>query len=202
MVAAKLYVEGGGDSKALKIECREAFRRLLDKAGLAGRLPRIVASGGRAQALDDFANAFQRRAQDEQCFLLIDSEVPVARDSPWEFLETQGPPGWVRPRGVADEHCHLMVQCMEAWFLADKSALEAFFGAGFSADRLPANLNVEAVSKLDVFSGLDRATRECRRRYDKGENSFKVLARIDVRRLEVAASWAKRFIDTLRRLLP
>lgn len=32
----KIYVEGGGDSAALKTVCREGFSKFLSKAGLAG----------------------------------------------------------------------------------------------------------------------------------------------------------------------
>lgn len=47
MVEAKVYVEGGGDRKDLKSKCREGFRKFFEKAGLTGRMPRIVTCGGR-----------------------------------------------------------------------------------------------------------------------------------------------------------
>ena len=45
MKAVKLFVEGGGDSHALRTECRAAFSSFLQKAGFSGHMPRIVASG-------------------------------------------------------------------------------------------------------------------------------------------------------------
>lgn len=61
MSRVKLYVEGGGDSKEQHVRCREGFRKLLEKAGLAGEMPRIVAGGGRGTTFDQFKMA-QRAA--------------------------------------------------------------------------------------------------------------------------------------------
>ena len=46
-MSAKIYIEGGGDSKELRIRCREGFRRLLDQCGFTGRMPKLIACGGR-----------------------------------------------------------------------------------------------------------------------------------------------------------
>lgn len=48
----KLYIEGGGEAKSLRIECRQGFHKFLQKAGITGNLPRIVAKGGRRFAYD------------------------------------------------------------------------------------------------------------------------------------------------------
>ena len=56
-MSIKLYVEGGGDSKELKARCRRGFRKFIEKAGLEGRMPRIVACGGRQNAYDSFVAA-------------------------------------------------------------------------------------------------------------------------------------------------
>ena len=34
MVGARIYLEGGGDSKDGKVRCREGFRKLLKKCGI------------------------------------------------------------------------------------------------------------------------------------------------------------------------
>ena len=61
-----------------------------------------------------------------------------------------------------------MVQCMEAWFLADKEALEGYFGSGFSRNALPQEPEIEAVAKADIEHGLREATRRTsKRRYGK-----------------------------------
>ena len=46
-MSARIYVEGGGDSKDARARCREGFSKLLKKCGFRGRLPRLVACGGR-----------------------------------------------------------------------------------------------------------------------------------------------------------
>lgn len=54
----KLYVEGGGDSKNLKIQCQEGFRTFLKNIGLKEN-PRIVACGGRNNAYERFRTAIK-----------------------------------------------------------------------------------------------------------------------------------------------
>ena len=87
---------------------------------------------------------------------------------------------WDRPDDAADEHAHLMVQCMEAWFLADLDALAAYFGQGFNRNALPGRQEFEEVAKADLFDALKNATRQCRKgEYGKGRHSFDILEQID-----------------------
>lgn len=146
----KLYLEGGGDAAALKTACREGFAKFLGKAGMTGRMPRIVACGSRADAYDS---------------------------------------------------CHLMVQCMEAWLLADRNTLKQFFGQGFKENALPAiTNNLERTSKQQIYTALAAASRDCKTKnaYGKGEHSFKLLALTDPLKVVEASPWAKRFIETLQ----
>ena len=190
-----LYVEGGGDSTALNIACREGFREFLEKAGLEGRMPRIKACGARDKAYKNFKTALARG--DRIPMLLVDSEDPVpAGSGPWAHLQSRD--GWRRPTGAGDEHCHLMVQVMESWFLADKPALALYYGHEFREGALPANPHIEQVRKADVLRGLARATRAFREGYDKGSHSFEILAMIDPAVVESAAPSAKRLLDVLR----
>ena len=48
----KVYVEGGGDGRELHSKCRQGFRSFFCKAGLAGRMPRVIACGGRQKAYE------------------------------------------------------------------------------------------------------------------------------------------------------
>jgi hypothetical protein len=194
-IALYLYVEGGGDSKALKARCREGFRKFVEKAGLAGRMPRIVPCGGRTNAYRSFETALDIRGRTPM--LLIDAEGPLTAESPWDHLFKQD--GWDRPDGAGDDHCHLMVQIMESWFLADRSALESFYGRDFQVGALPANRNVEQIGKADVLQGLQRATRKnTKGSYHKGSHSFTILGRIDPAVVEAGARSAKGFLDVLR----
>lgn len=197
----KIYVEGGGDTNALKTKCRQGFSEFFRKAGLEGRMPRIVASGSRQAAYDDFCTALNKAGADEFIILLVDSEAPVAQshsDAPWSHLKARD--NWDQPAQATDDNAHLMVQCMEAWFLADKESLATFFGNGFQRNALPPRADVENISKSDLFSGLKAATRHCipKGEYGKGRHSFDILSQIDPTRVAAASPWAKRLIETLQ----
>ena len=194
MVSARLYVEGGGDSKELKTACRRGFASFLDRAGVAGRMPRIVACGSRANAFDRFKTGHESKGVDAT--LLVDAEGPVTAKTAWGHLQQSD--GWSRPKGATDDQCHLMVQVMESWFLADKDALEAYFGQGFRRQALPANPNVEQIPKQDVISGLERASDGTGKgRYNKGAHSFEILASLDPTKVRKGSCYAERFVKAL-----
>jgi len=198
-VRIKIYVEGGGDTHALKTKCRQGFSEFFRKAGLEGRMPRIVSSGGRQAAFDDFCTAMKRAANDEFIVLLVDSEDAVAAiDEPWFHLKYRD--NWDKPATAMDNNVHLMVWCMEAWFIADRETLAAFFGQHFNANALPARNDVENISKSDLYDELENATRLCEKKgkYGKGRHSFDILAQIDPAKVMAASPSAKRLIDTLR----
>ena len=72
----------------------------------------------------------------------MDSEGPVAQGAgPWAHLRARD--GWIRPADATDENAHLMVQCMETWFLADRDNLADYFGHGFNPNALPAREEIE-----------------------------------------------------------
>ena len=195
-MSLKLIVEGGGDrkSKSLNRECRRAFAEFLDKAGLAGRLPSIEAAGGRQQAYDAFKSAHERDSR--TVVLLVDAEAPVTASDTWTHLQTRD--GWTRPAGATNDQCHLMVQVMESWFLADRPALQEFYGHRFRSQALPGNRNIEQVPKQEVLSGLERATRATTRgRYHKGRHSFEILASLDPAKVTAASPYARTFVRTL-----
>ena len=199
MVSIRLYVEGGGDGKALRTACREGFRTFIEKAGLSDQMPRIVACGGRDEAYDKFKIA--HASQDGISLLLVDAERPVDQAGAWRHLQ-QAPDKWPRPAGAADDQCHLMAQIMESWFLADRDALQEFYGQGYRGDALPQHPQIEQIAKDDVLDGLDRAARQTsKREYNKGPHSFKILARLDPEKVQNASPHAKRFIEALFRLV-
>ena len=91
-----------------------------------------------------------------------------------------------------------MVQCMEAWFLADREALASHYGHDFNEDSLPRQVEVEHVSKQDIERGLNMATQQCKSgRYHKGRHSFAILAELNPGKVTAASPHAKRLIDTL-----
>lgn len=203
----KLYVEGGGDSNALRTSCRKGFSDFLKKAGLGGKMPRIVACGSRKNAYDSFCTAIELG---EAACLLVDSEDPVLADHqrgddssawlPWDHLHRRQGDHWPHPPGAEGIQCHLMVQCMESWLLTDRATLQAFWGQDFNSNALPDVASpIEAIDKERVYRALVAATRYCRTKskYDKGENSFELLGIIDPSKVKKASPWARRFIDYL-----
>ena len=200
MVKIKLYVEGGGSSRALKRACRRGFRKFIEKSGLKGTMPEIVASGSRRNAYDDFATRHHHTAaKNERALLLVDAEGPVRESRPWQHLKDSD--GWNQPAGATDDQCHLMVQVMESWFLADTTALAEFYGQGFRKTALRTNPQIEQVPKEYVLSGIRRATDSTTKgRYDKGSHSFEILATIDPAKVTSASPLARRLVETLSEL--
>lgn len=178
-----LYIEGGGDSRSLHIECRRGFRKLLEKASFKERMPSTKASGGRASAFDDFKTALELASGDVYPILLVDSEDAVTEPA-WAHLQERD--GWSKPDGADDDQAQLMVQCMETWCVADRHALRRFFGQHLQDSALPALNNLEARAKADVQQALEHATRECGRdrEYKKGKRSFRLIAELEPRVLK------------------
>jgi len=82
-----IYLEGGGDSKELHTRCREGFRKLLEKCGYEGSIPRLVACGGRGAAFTDFRSAHGSRAPEDFIAMIIDSEGPLmALEAIWDYF--------------------------------------------------------------------------------------------------------------------
>ena len=194
----KVYVEGGGGGRELRAKCRRGFSSFFREAGLAGRMPKIIACGGRQSAYDKFRAALSSASEQEYIALLVDSEGPVAEGSgPWLHLSNRD--HWATPDGARDCNAHLMVQCMEAWFLADRDCLANFFGRSFNCNALPGRPNIEDVAKADVLDGLKKATRQCQPKgeYGKGRHAFEILEQIDHGKVMAASPHASRLIDTL-----
>ena len=197
-----MYVEGGGDTKALRTACRRGFRKFIEKAGFKGCMPKISASGSRKHAYDDFRHAIGKAEGDKFIILLVDSEGPVTKGSnSWDHLKVRDQ--WDRPSDASDESVHLMVQCMESWFLADKDALASYFGQGFNGNTLSGQPDIESIPKTSLSADLSNATRQCQRKgkYHKGRHSFEILAELNPQKVVAASPHAKRLVDTLKNKL-
>ena len=208
MKTVKLFVEGGGSSKNLHTECRRAFNSFLSKSGLEGHMPRIVPCGSRNEAYSDYCTAIKNG---EEAILLVDSESPVIIPQdvtdddrtwkPWHHLKNRrGQDGqlsdnWGKPQNATDNDCHLMVELMESWFLADIDALKQYYGQGFNESCLPRRTNIENISKSDVEKALKTATKNTQKGiYSKGKHSFEILERINPYKVIEQSKWANRFI--------
>jgi hypothetical protein len=172
----RVFVEGGGDQRRTQTACRKAFHLLFEKLLGDRPSPGITACGGRDEAHRDFLRSLDRDPA-THAVLLVDSEGPVAAgNTPTAHLRDRD--GWAEP--MPGEQVHLMVQCMEAWFLADKAALAGYYGEGFRESALPRNPNIEDVPKGDLMVGLDRAASGTSKgSYHKTRHGFAVLERIN-----------------------
>jgi hypothetical protein len=208
VVKAKIYVEGGGDSKEQHARCREGFSKLIEKAGFRGRMPRIIAGGGRESTYDRFKTATAAGAQAAYPMLLVDSEDPVPEEETvpdsavaWGHLKSRD--NWDRPTSVKNDQAQLMVTCMETWIMADRAALHTIFGASLRTNALLPQNGLEARPRQDVHNALENATRDCGREkaYRKGARSFQVLAQLNPETLNQHLPYFRRFIITLDRYL-
>jgi len=185
----KLFVEGGGDTSALKTRCREGFRKLLENSGMKGHMPRIVACGSRNDAYDSFSTEHKSKASG-YVGLLVDSEDTVANIAkPWEHLKVRD--AWERPTGVRDDQALLMTTCMETWIIADRASLKKHYGSKFKETALPPLTDLEKRHRHDVQDALMKATRDCANSYAKDKRSFDVLSALQRQPLEKLPSFQR-----------
>lgn len=194
-----IFFEGGGDKEATQSKCREGLSRYCAKIKPSIRL-RIVAAGGREQTFDKFKRAASNSSAGEIVVLLVDSEGPVTAKTPAEHLRACG--GWDFT-GLSSHKIFLMVQSMEAWFLADRAALEVFYDGGFLRKSLPgSDTKIEAIRKEDIEPALKNATKgtTTKGEYHKINHGTVLLGLIDPKKVGDASPHAACFNDFLRGL--
>ncbi len=194
----EIYIEGGGQkNKVLKIKLRQGFSTFFKKAGIQAK---PISCGGREQAYDTFCRKIEDPPKDVLPILLVDSESAVSDKhfkKPWDHLKLRD--GWTKPKKSDDDQAHLMVECMEAWFMADKDALKDFFGKGFDANSLPKHTDVEGIPKATLYSLLGKAVKKTKKKTYKKSHSFDILERIDPYKITEASLWAEHLINTLKK---
>jgi len=192
----ELYVEGGGDKNtSLASECRKAFSKLFDNAGITTK-PGVVVCGSRKRAYDRFRTALDAAKAD--VWLLVDAEDLVASGppfEPWAHVKARRGDGWDRPSGATDDQLQLMNVVMETWLLADRGALRKVFGSKLNERKLPPEgAELETSDKPAVYAALAAATKPTPSgEYGKGAHSFKILAEVSPGKLR-ALPWAERFL--------
>lgn len=183
-----LYIEGG-ESKEDQIRCREGFRKLIEKAGFLGKMPRLSACGGRGGAFDDFKTALLKSRTGYFVAMLIDSEDPLKNvEKTWEHLKIRD--GWEKPSKARDEQVLFMTTCMETWIVADRGALKNHYGHRLQESALPPLDDLENRDRHQVQDKLGHATRLCSNAYAKGKRSFEVLGVLDPSKLEFLPSFS------------
>ena len=190
----RIYVEGGGDGKDQKSQIRKGFSEFFYKA--VGKRIKIIACGNRVKTFRDFQLALKTHPRAFN-LLLVDSEGPV-NSTPWQHLHNRTADKWRQPQNATNEHCHLMVQMMEAWFIADLEAIKRFYGQGFNVSPIPKNTNVEDIPKETLISAFQIATKNTiRGQYGKIKHGSKILEQLDADKVRTAAPHCNRLLTTL-----
>src|SRR5215211_9552796 len=115
----RVYIEGGGNNNTSRRRVRGGFSSFLNPLRELARQKRlgwnVIVCGPRSEAFEIFKMG-SRSHPEAFNVLLVDSEAPVSRPA-WEHLQRQD--GWKRPESAGRSQCHLMVQAVEAWIVAD-----------------------------------------------------------------------------------
>ncbi|MEI7833937.1 MAG: DUF4276 family protein [bacterium] len=195
----RIYIEGGGESKQTQTALRLGFDAFLksikDKARERGIRYQVIMCGGCDDAYQAYLLALKTHP-DATNVLLVDSEGPVAdsngdhlRQRAWNLPQTQNP------------HYHLMVQAMEALFVADPDTLVEFYGKDFHRNALPKHANLEAVSVSQLADSLKVATRGTTKgEYRKIQHAAKLLPMLNLVRVRTALPHCDKlftFLDSL-----
>ena len=203
-MSVMLCVEGGGDSRVLKIKCRQGFAELMANTGFSGRMPKVAACGSRDKAFERFQTELEigKRLP----MLLVDSEdlvkdanAPNNALGAWNHLQEHD--GWQRPKTANDDQAQLMVTTMETWLVADPKAVSKHF-PGMNDNKLPPGIDLEGRSKKDILATLKAATSNSQKgEYKKGRDSFDLLANLNPEELKSKLPHFRRFVQALDAIL-
>ncbi|MGH9800245.1 MAG: DUF4276 family protein [Blastocatellia bacterium] len=181
----RLYIEGGGNSES-RNRLRKSFRVFLENGNRLfndkSASLRIIFCGSKTAAYENFRDGLVDYPQALN-FLLVDSDGPKElSQNCWQYL------GW-NSFGADEWQCHLMVQEIEAWFLADIEALRAIFRKKLNVKMTP---NVEQLSNPKEL--LKKYTQD---NYNVIVHAASLLETIDVAKVRQAAPHCERLFKTL-----
>lgn len=189
----KLYVEGGGrgTNKNATIKLQQGFDSLLKELKELARAKKIsfkvIPSGSTDETYEEFIFSIKHSSQSFN-LLLVDSDKPLEdKDTPKIFLQREKK--WDLKK-VEENQCHLMVQIMESWFLADSETLKSFYGQKFNSNAIPKTKDIEKILKDSVESSLDSATKNTQKGIyseNKLKHSSELLAKLSVEIIKVRA---------------
>jgi hypothetical protein len=197
----KVFVEGGGrgsPSNDLRLGLQNGLFGPLRKLGVQNGVSlEFVACKARPDAIRDFKKAVLRDHDQYYSLLLVDSEGPVDLE-PWDHLRQQE--GTVKTGN--DSQLHLMVQAMEAWFVADPDALLTHFGPQASITNLMNRADVEVIPKDELVPLLNSvAAKTPKAKYQKSRDHQPLLELIDPKKLLEKSNHFRRLYQELERLV-
>lgn len=203
MKKIRIYVEGGGRA-VTKGEIRRGFRGFLRGIDALAREKNtrkslvVIACGSRDSTFEAFSLAMKSNPYSFNV-LLVDSDTTV-KGTPRKHLLKQNR-SW-KLQGIADEQCHLMVQMMEAWIVADIEMLEKYYGQGFKRNSIPRTTDVEVIDKVQLMRALKSATRKTQKgEYSKTGHAPDLLERLDATKVRSAAKHCELFFALLEKKL-
>jgi hypothetical protein len=172
---------------------REGFAEFLKELTAAlGGAPKLIA--GKADPFRAFLLALETHPGALN-ILLIDSEGPDDGKRFESICQPRGIDDWARG------HVFWMVQCMEAWFLADAEALRKYYGKEFREHAFPVNPRVEEISKKDVFEALKAATKGTSKGpYHKTKHAPSLLKLIRPALVKQASEHCRRLFESVPKL--
>ncbi len=191
----RIYIEGDA-------RLRVGFGQFLDRMRTQARDKRIrweiILSGSRRESFDNFKIALSTHL-DAFNVLLVDAEERVDHE-PWSHLKKRD--DWEKPNGCGDDHCQLMEQAMEAWFLADLEALRDYYGQGFNSNPIPRRQNVEEIEKDRLVSILQESTKHTSKKaYHKVKHASSILGKLREHEVRRRASHCERFFAMLEGII-
>lgn len=179
----QIFLEGSGPGRTQQALYRAAFSKLCKKMGFIEKRPSFFACGIHNQAYKDFVNALKRDHQ-ALSILLVDSEDSVKNLSKdpnsnmaWDHLKIRD--NWDKPADALPYQALIMATSMETWIATDREALKAFFGKDLQESALPTLPTIESQLRKDILNKLEHSTRNCSKKYQKGDISFKILGSLD-----------------------
>ena len=190
----QIYIEGGakGQDRAASVELRkgfaEFFGELIERAREKNLRFRSIICGSTEITCKIFTQA-KKNTPNDFLILLVDSDTAVdEKEKSKIFLQNNPKLKKCDLKAVEENQCHLMVQMMESWFLADVEALKNYFGKDFKENKLRKNKKVEEIAKSDVLDSLKEATKETQKGvYHKIQDGAKLLELINPQKVRAAA---------------
>jgi hypothetical protein len=199
----RVYVEGGGDSNSGKSDVRRGFRQFLSQIIALARVKNIgwniTACGNTKATKNAFTTALRQRPTALN-ILIVDSDGPfdIDRSSSQHLFQKDE----IDTLNISDEQCHLMVQVMETWLVADVNALMDFYGNNFNDNPIPKRQDIEQVGREEIYRILKEATKKTQKgEYHKINHGLVILGKVDVATVRRKAPHCEQLFATLTKVI-